>query len=616
MTTEQTIQQVKELYKSGKRQEASDLAITVPLKELNYAPVIRTLAVAYYKQRQYKKSVAYFRRLIQLEPKNAGHFTNLGAALKSNGEPEKAVECYKKSLENDPHQAGVYSNMGNAYKALKKPEKGIEAFKKSIEIDPDFGQAYANLANILIDQERYQEARDWLEIIIERQPDYAKAYAQFARSLATQGHDEEASIFYVKALELDPEDDATLLNYSQNLKGQKRIDESIEYLEKCLAINPKSEFAHYHMGLFTLLQGKDLKRGFREYQWRWKVEGFPSPKRLFKNKHWTGQPLYDKSIVVWGEQGVGEEIMFSNMIQNILSEKPKKVYLEADHRLVPLFQRTWPELTVFKRQVKTPEKYLDPSIDFQSSSGSLSRGFRTSFRSFPKHKGYLKPDPKRVEEFQNRYKKIVPKDHLKVGIAWKSLNKTLGGPKTITLADWEGILSQEKTWFTKLQYGDCAQDLSDLKEKTGIDIYDDPTIDHKEDLDGLAAQISALDLVITTSNVTAHLAGALNVPALVLVPHVPLWHWFLDRKDSPWYPSLTMFRQYRPKDWMPVLNRVAEHLEGILRGDLPLVDEAHYKHEMPKLPKMGALDPNKRKRTQEATDKARIEKDQKEKTKQ
>ena len=440
---------------------------------------------------------------------------------------------------------------------------------------------------------------------MKKQPEYAKAYAQFARSLASDDRDEEAATFYVKALELDPKDDAAHLNYSQNLKSQKRLDESIEHLEKCLELNPKSEFGHYHMGLFMLLQGKDLKKAFREYQWRWKVEGFPSPKRLFRNKHWTGQSLHGKRIVVWGEQGVGEEIMFSNMINNILAEKPEKIYLEADHRLVPLFQRSWPEIEAFKREVKTPEKYLDKTIEYQSPSGSLSRGFRTSWRSFPKHKGYLTPCPKRVKEFKDRYAEIAPKDDLKIGIAWKSLNKTLGGPKTITLSDWKDILSQDGTWFTKLQYGDCEQDLRELKEETGIEIYDDPTIDHKEDLDGLAAQISSLDLVITTSNVTAHLAGALNIPALVLLPHVPLWHWFLDRKDSPWYPSLTMFRQYRKNDWLPVLANVAKHLEGILKGDLPLVDPQNYQHIMPKGPKMGPIDPNKRKRVREAAERAR-----------
>ena len=166
------IEQIKleiiESFQNGDRQRGADLAVKIPFQELDFAPVVKTLAVAYYRQRDYAKSVKFFRKLLQLEPNDHGHFTNLGAALKSNGEADKAIECYKRSLSVDPNQAGVYSNMGNAYKSLKQPENAINAFKKAIEIDDGFGQAYANLANLLIDEERTEEAREWLSIIIEK----------------------------------------------------------------------------------------------------------------------------------------------------------------------------------------------------------------------------------------------------------------------------------------------------------------------------------------------------------------------------------------------------------------------------------------------------------------
>ncbi|MHA1539764.1 MAG: tetratricopeptide repeat protein [Alphaproteobacteria bacterium] len=555
------IQEATALWKQKKRDEALAIYSKIAPHHLNHSQMLHNLSVAAYNQGKHKRAILYMKRIVELNPKDTAGFTNLGAAYKASGRIKKAIEAYRSALKIDASQPGVYSNMGNAFKSQKDYDRAEKAFRRAISLQSDFWQAHTNLSNLLIDRDRIPEALDVLEDVMFTEPEFGKAYAQYGRALATMDKNDAAAFFYRKALELDPKDDSTWLNYSQNLKVQKRMDESLECLEECLALNPTSEYGHYHFGLFSLLSG-DLKRGFHEYQWRWSVESFPSPKRPFPQKYWKGQSLQGKKILVWGEQGVGEEIMFSHLIKDLQEEGAAECSFEADHRLVPLFQRSYPDVKVFARKVNPPDFVMDKTtIDYHSAIGSTCRAFRTRFEKFPKHEGYLVPDEKRVTEFKKRYDKMKRKGDLKVGISWKSLNKTLGAPKTVTLADWEDILKQKGAFFVNLQYGDCTEDLALLKEKTGLEIYDDPNIDLREDLDGLAAQISTLDLVITTSNVTAHLAGALGIPALVLLPHVPLWHWFLGREGSPWYPSLTFFRQYKKGDWEPVLRRIAVAFE-------------------------------------------------------
>ena len=551
-------------WEKGDRDKAVKIYSKIAPQHLDHNRMLHLLSVAAYNQGKLDRAILYMKRIVELNPKDTAAYTNLGAAYKATKKIDKAIEFYRKALEIDTKQPGVYSNMGNAFKSKKDYSRAEKSFKKAIELQPDFWQAYTNLANLFIDRNKIPEALTVLEDVMLLEPTFGKAYGQYGRALATLDKNDAAAFFYRKGLELDPRDDSTWLNYSQNLKIQKRMKESIECLDKCLEINPKSEYGHYHLGLFSLLNG-DLKRGFNEYQWRWAVDSFPSPKRPFPQKYWKGQPLENKKILVWGEQGVGEEIMFSHAIKDIFNEGISECFFEADHRLVPLFQRSYPDVKVFARKVDPPDFVMDKNtIDYHSAIGSTCRAFRTRFEKFPKHKGYLVPDSKRADEFKKRYDKMKKKNDIKVGISWKSLNKTLGAPKTITLANWEDILKQKGAFFVNLQYGDCVEDIALLKEKTGLEIFDDPSIDLREDLDGLAAQISTLDLVITTSNVTAHMAGALGVPALVLLPHVPLWHWFLGRDNSPWYPSLKFFRQYKKGEWESVLRRISVEFEKIL----------------------------------------------------
>jgi ADP-heptose:LPS heptosyltransferase len=202
---------------------------------------------------------------------------------------------------------------------------------------------------------------------------------------------------------------------------------------------------------------------------------------------------------------------------------------------------------------------LSESFDYQIGLADTAKWLRRTDGEFPRHTGYLKPDPYITDVLRTRYKAGSIKRPL-VGISWRTATGAkVSTQKTISLDRWGSILAVPDTTFVSLQYGDCEEEIRAAQSAFGRRVHKDPSVNSTIDLDSLAAQIAAMDLVITTSNTTAHIAGALNVPTWVFVPKGfgGFWHWFLDRNDSPWYPAVKLFRQSERREWQPSLEEVA-----------------------------------------------------------
>ena len=187
------------------------------------------------------------------------------------------------------------------------------------------------------------------------------------------------------------------------------------------------------------------------------------------------------------------------------------------------------------------------AFDFKFALADAARYLRPDFASFPQRESFLTADPQRVAAIKSR----LPQGR-NVGISWRSASPSTGAFKSMTLADWQPVLSVPGVRFHSLQYGDTAADIAAARARTGIEVVTDPTVDPLTDLDGFAAQVAAMDLVISVSNTTVHFAGGLGKPAWTLVPHGhgAHWYWFRDRADSPWYPRMKLFRQSAPGDWV------------------------------------------------------------------
>ena len=293
-----------------------------------------------------------------------------------------------------------------------------------------------------------------------------------------------------------------------------------------------------------------------------KCDDINSEKRTFPQPSWDGTNLDDKTILIWAEQGIGDEIMFTSILPN-LSQMTEKIIIECDQRLTPLFQRSFPQIQFFFRDNPPNLQLLNPDIDYQIPMGSLGRWLRTSEDSFKESKQtYLTACANKSAKIRERYQKLAD-GKLLVGISWKStgINQRQALLKSTILEDWTSVLLQQDCYFINLQYGDVKEELAQFQQQMDLMIYQDEEIDSLQNLDDFAAQVSALDLVISTSNTTVHMAGALGKQVWTLLSYVPDWRWMLEREDTPWYPSMRLFRQNETRDWSGVFSQVRSELE-------------------------------------------------------
>ena len=320
------------------------------------------------------------------------------------------------------------------------------------------------------------------------------------------------------------------------------------------------------MGQTLLLKG-DLHQGWKEYEWRWKCKDFSSEIRYFPQVLWDGSDLNGKSILVWTEQGVGDQIMFASMLDDLL-QMETNIITDCDIRLIPLFKRAFPKIQIFPRDNPPAQQLLDTNIDYQIPIGSLGRWLRPNQNDFKrKNQSYLQACPEKTSKLKTKYKKLAGNKPL-IGISWKSRKQNFGEAKSTSLKLWTSILSRQDYFFINLQYGNVKQEVEEhISNKNDTSIYLDNDIDSLENLDDFAAQIAALDLVISTSNATVHMAGALGKKVWNLLRYMPSWRWMLNKRDTLWYPSMKLFRQNRIGDWLSTFAEVELALDQHLNDD-------------------------------------------------
>lgn len=296
---------------------------------------------------------------------------------------------------------------------------------------------------------------------------------------------------------------------------------------------------------------------WEEYEARWEYDAAP---REFPQPVWDGSPLDENSLLIFAEQGVGDEIMFASCVAEMVA-RTGKCCIECDARLVKLFSRSFPLAKVVARP-KNKSLPVDPATlecDWQIAMGSLPRFIRRSEADFPRHRRYLVADASQVDNWRARLAALGT--GLKVGISWRGGHKPhVQQRRSISLDQWRPVLQTPGVQFVNLQYGDCAAELSAFEKKSGIRVHTWPDVDPLSDLDGFSAQISALDLVISVDNSTVHFAGAVGTPVWGLLHFSPNWRWMLEREDSIWYSSLRLFRQSALGDWAGVIGRVAREM--------------------------------------------------------
>jgi len=509
----------------------------------------------------FSEAVEAFRNALSTGLDDLDSILNLGICLMKEHRFDEAIQVYKDSLKNNPGSSQIYENLGKAFEKLGLLENAVQAYQCVIRLDPGAGIAYACLARVLYTQGNLEESIENYGYALEYVPEDELIYSNLAGVYKENGQFEEAIWAYQRAISINPKNPELQNNLGNTFREYGRFEEAIRAYQRAVNTNSCSQYADPHSNLGTvLLMRGNFECGWKEHEWRWKSDKFAKDnKRFFPHRFWFGCQLLDKSIVIWPEQGIGDQIMYASLFPR-LQKRAHRVVVETQKRLVPLFRRSFPEICVFGVQDPPNSKLLGESIDYQSAIGSLGQWLLPDEESFPKHASYLKACASRVNDLRDKYQKLKP-GKLVIGISWKSVNKDIGKIKSTFLTQWRDLLSQKDCLFINLQYGDVEDEINDFMAQTGISIYQDKDIDSLKDLDGFAAQVSALDLIISTSNTSVHMAGALGKPVWTLLSYVPDWRWQLDRSDTLWYPSMVLYRQPVLGDWASVFQQVQPDLE-------------------------------------------------------
>ena len=520
----------------------------------NQSSCFFSLGLTLKKQGRLGEAINAYYKVLEIEPKNADAYNNLGNILGLSGQLEEAVDTYRKALEINPDDIRTYNNLSVVFQKQGKLAEAIDTYYKILEIDPTDVGVCRSLGMLLTEQGKLEEAIEAYYKVLEIDSTDAGIYNNLGILLKEQGKFKEAIDAYCKALEIFPGYADAYNNLGNVLQLQGDFEDAVVVYKKALEINSQFSEAHKNLGMLLLLTG-ELEHGWEKYEWRWKCHDFPSENRNFPQPLWDGTGLSDKSVLVWTEQGVGDEIMFANMLDT-LSWMADEIITECEERLVPLFQRSFPKIQFVSREQKPNPILLDKDIDYQVPIGSLAQWLRKNESQFPKKGSYLSASSEKVSQLRDKYKRLTD-DRFLVGISWKSINHGIEKEKSTILENWTPILSQPDCFFVNLQYGDIKQEIGEYYSSTGILIYTDQEINPLTNLDDFAAQISALDLVISISNTTVHISGALGKKVWTLLPYVPDWRWMLKREDTPWYPTMKLFRQSQMNDWRDVFQRVS-----------------------------------------------------------
>ena len=341
-----------------------------------------------------------------------------------------------------------------------------------------------------------------------------------------------------------------------NLGVAYKLQGDIRQAEACfreaLQYHPDAAEARFHLGMLLLSEGH-YAEGFPLFEARWQVPEFARHIRDFSLPWWRGEALTRKTLYLWADQGVGDMLMFAGLLPEV-AELAGQCIVDAPERLLPLFRRSFAAL----QNVRFVTAWDDmPKADYQLPLSSLAAQLRTD-GVFPAHPGYLVADPERVQVCRARYAMLGKE--AKIGISWHTTNQRhVQRKRSIALVDWLPLFRCfPEAVFISLQYGDHRAELQAFYEETGFRVHADTTVDALDSLEDFAAQVAAMDQVISIDNSTVHMAGALGVPVQVLLPEVADWRWVRGKATTPWYPTMQLCWQRPGEPWGAVIQRVAE----------------------------------------------------------
>ncbi len=535
------------------------------------------------------KALAAF---LKMQPHHVQAIKGYATCLAKTDRPDEAIKILLSSITDGIATPGIYETLIKRLLHAKRYDEALKQAEAACGLWPDNNDLLLAFATTLQFHKRNEEAEKAYKTLINRDPDNHHFITKFGSFLFDLGHWKEAEIIIERALELAPNSIAALVNYGRirqqrgDLDGARaiyertiqvepsypdaynnmgnvmlymdRIDDALAFFDKAVEMKPNSNDIRFNRSVARMTNG-DISAARQEHKLRFRKES-PALFREWDWPAWNGESLVGKRVLLWTEQGVGDEIIHSRCVKSIASQADHCV-LECSQRLASLFARSFPDVDVVEAQTPPDAALLNGPFDFHASVLDINCELYDSPAEISP-KPYLKADPELTKSLRDKYRARTGGRPL-IGISWWSGWTFHAHFKSTHLSQWKNILEIPDVAFVSLQYGEGNNEIASIEKDTDLKILQDPDVDPTGDLDLFAAQVAAMDLVITISNATAHVAGALGVPVWNMTPTGPgrLWYWFLEGQTSPWYDSMRLFRHSYQEGWDGILQEIADLLK-------------------------------------------------------
>jgi tetratricopeptide (TPR) repeat protein len=537
-------------HQAGQLHEAEVLYRQVLAAEPRHPQALHLLGVIAYQVGMHEPAIEHILAALQIHGPDAEMLSNLGAAYVALGRIKEAEACYRQALQLRPTYAEAHYNLGNVFMKQGHLAAAIVCYQRTLQFQPNRPSALVNLGNAWQAQGKLLDAVACFEQVVRSQPGFVEAHINLGNAYHALARVPDAIACYRTALRLRPEFAEGHHGLGNALQSQGHIAQAMDCYRQALRLMPDHADAHFGLGLALLRQGQ-WEQGWPEYHWRWRTRDFTVPP--FPQPAWDGSDLTGRTIVIYAEQGLGDTIQFARYAP-LIKERGGRVLLRCQVPLVRLLA----DLSGIAGIV--PRDQPLPPCDCHASLLNLPMLFHTTPATVPAQVPYLTADVARRARWRAW---LDEKPGRKIGVCWQ------GNPKHKEDAKRSLKIASLKPWaqvagvrLVSLQVGD-GDDRQAEEAKSSAMLDPGLVADQQgETFMELAALMRELDLVISVDTALVHLAGALGVPTWVVLAYVPDWRWLMEREDTPWYPTLKLFRQSQLGDWETVITRIAKELRA------------------------------------------------------
>ncbi|MGF1578313.1 MAG: tetratricopeptide repeat protein [Gemmataceae bacterium] len=549
-TIQEALTEGLRLHQAGKLIEAERIYQEIVRVAPKHAKAWNLLSMVAFQTGRPREAVERGERAIALHPDAPEFLVNLGSAQVELGQLEKAIAVYQRALAIAPDFQLAITNLAIAYGLVGRPQTALELLQQADQASPNSPDILFQMGNLCEQMNNTDAAMSHYRRVLQLNPNHPQAAFNLGVLSGNQGQLQEALEYYRVAVRCKPDHVAALNNLGRLYVDLGRYGEALHTLERALGYEPKHPGTHMNLGLLRLLLG-DFERGWAEYEWRTQVQPTKWPK--YPVPVWDGTPNPTQTILLQAEQGAGDAFQFIRYAK-LVRERVRRVYVRCRPELVGLLSKCQGVDACFS----TDERL--PSFDAYVLLMSLPKVCGTTLETIPGECPYLLAEHASVTKWQT---KLKPLTKFRVGIAWS------GSPlhhrdrwRSFPLSKFRVLAEREEIELVNLQMIHGTEQLQDW---SGPKIHDfTGEIDHAVGFDELAGLISNLDLVITCDTSLAHLSGALGVRCWVVLASTLDWRWGLQTDDSPWYPTVRLFRQTRLGEWDLSFRQIVWALEELV----------------------------------------------------